>query len=156
MEKGQPRNVVNLIANYDLKQWSFMLRGVRYGEVSTMALGNNAGVNQATIAALTPGYDVTLVDPVPGSPAGNKQVIQTFAAKWITDFDVTYRIQKGLSVSLGANNLFNVYPTENIRSKVVGGVAFSGSDNVGIFPYSGISPFGFNGASYYGKISYKF
>ncbi|MFM1749023.1 MAG: hypothetical protein RLZZ188_2689, partial [Verrucomicrobiota bacterium] len=29
-------------------------------------------------------------------------------------------------------------------------------DNVGIFPYSGISPFGFNGAFYYSKVSLKF
>ena len=43
-----------------------------------------------------------------------------------------------------------------IRSRVVGGVAYSGSDNVGIFPYSSVSPFGFNGASYYGKVSWKF
>jgi iron complex outermembrane receptor protein len=83
-------------------------------------------------------------------------VIQTFAAKWITDLDVTFRFNKQLSFSAGANNLFNIYPTENIRSKVVGGTAFAGSDNVGIFPYSSVSPFGFNGASYYGKVSYKF
>jgi len=52
-------------------------------------------------------------------------------------------------------HLFNVYPTENIRSRVVGGVA-SPAAHVGIFPYNSISPFGFNGASYYGKVNYKF
>ncbi|MCX6953785.1 MAG: TonB-dependent receptor [Verrucomicrobia bacterium] len=151
MEKGQPRNNVNLIVNYDLKDWSFMLRNVRYGEVSSVAF---ASTTQALIDALTPGYDVAFADTVPAS--ANKQVIQTFQAKWITDLDVTYRINKQVTVSAGVNNLFNLYPTENIRSKVVGGVAFSGSDNVGIFPYSSISPFGFSGASYYGKVSYKF
>jgi iron complex outermembrane receptor protein len=156
MSRGQPRNNFNVIIDYDWRKFSFLLRNVRYGRVSAVALGNNSGVNAATVAALTPGYDVELVDPVPGSAAGNKQVIQTFQAKWITDLDVTYRAAKGLSFSLGANNLFNVYPTENIRSKVVGGTAFSGSDNVGIFPYSSVSPFGFNGAFYYGKVSYKF
>ena len=156
MAKGQPRDNLNIAINYDVKKFSFMLRNVRFGKVSGVALGNNSGVNQATIAALTPGYDVQLVDPVPGSAAGNQQVIQTFEAKWITDLDVTYHYSKAMTVSLGAQNLFNVYPTENIRSKVVGGTAFAGSDNVGIFPYSGISPFGFNGAFYYGKIGYKF
>ena len=151
MEKGQPRNSINLIANYALKDWSFMLRNVRYGEVSSVAF---TGASQALIDALTPGYKVAFADTVPAG--ANKQVIQTFEAKWITDLDVTYRFSKQLSVSAGVNNLFNVYPTENIRSKVVNGTAFSGSDNVGIFPYSSISPFGFNGASYYGKISYKF
>lgn len=151
MEKGQPRNSVNLIVNYDVKDWSFMLRNVRYGEVSAVAF---TGASQALIDALTPGYKVAFADTVPAG--ANKQVIQTFEAKWITDLDVTYRFNKQLTASVGVNNLFNVYPTENIRSKVVGGVAFSGSDNVGIFPYSSISPFGFNGASFYGKVSYKF
>ena len=156
MEQAQPRNVINLTAGYDLNRWSFLLRGVRYGEVSTVALGNNSGVSAATINALTPGYEVTLFDPVPGSPAGNQQVVQTFAAKWITDFDVTFRWHKRLTLSAGVNNLFNIYPTENIRSRIVGGVAFSGNDNVGAFPYHRFSPFGFNGASYYTKASYHF
>jgi iron complex outermembrane receptor protein len=156
MSRGQPRNNFNMIVNYDIKKFSFMLRNVRYGKVSTVALGNNGGVNQATIDALTPGYNVELVDAIPGSAAGNKQVIQTFGAKWITDLDLTYRYMKGLTFSIGANNLFNIYPDENIRSKIVGGAAFAGSDNVGIFPYSAISPFGFSGTSYYGKVSYKF
>jgi iron complex outermembrane receptor protein len=156
MEKGQPKNVLNFIANYEIKKFSFQLREVRYGEVSAVALGNNGGINQANQNALLGGYKVQLVDPVAGSAAGNKQVIQSFAAKWITDLDVTYRVTKQFTVSVGANNLFNVYPSENIRSKVVNGTAFTGSDNVGIFPYSGISPFGFNGTYYYSKITYKF
>jgi iron complex outermembrane receptor protein len=156
MEKGQPKNVLNFIANYEIKKFSFQLREVRYGEVSAVALGNNGGINQANQDALLGGYKVQLVDPVAGSAAGNKQVIQTFDAKWITDFDVTYRLSKQFTISVGANNLFNIYPAENIRSKVVNGVAYTGSDNVGIFPYSGISPFGFNGTYYYTKIAYKF
>jgi iron complex outermembrane receptor protein len=156
MTNGQPRDNFNVAVNYDLQNFSFTLRNVRYGRVSGVALGNNSGVNAATVAALTPGYDVELVPAIPGSAAGNQQVIQTFEAKWITDLDVTYHYSKALSFSLGANNLFNVYPTENIRSKVVGGVAYTGADNVGIFPYTGLSPFGFNGAFYYSKISYKF
>jgi iron complex outermembrane receptor protein len=156
MEKGQPKNVLNFIAHYEIKKFSFQLREVRYGEVSGVSLGNNSGINQANQDALLGGYKVQLVDPVSGSPAGNKQVIQTFDAKWITDFDVSYRLTKQFTVSVGANNLFNIYPTENIRSKVVNGVAYTGSDNVGIFPYSGISPFGFNGTFYYTKIAYKF
>jgi iron complex outermembrane receptor protein len=151
MSKGQPRDNFNLIVNYDIKKFSFMLRNVRYGRVSTVAF---TSASPALIAALTPGYDVSFADTVPAG--GNKQVIQTFAAKWITDLDLTYHVQKDLSVSIGANNLFNIYPTENIRTKVVNGTLFTGTDNNGIFPYSGISPFGFSGASYYGKISYKF
>ncbi len=156
LEKGQPKNNFNLGVNWEVGKWSFLVRDVRYGEVSAVALGNNSGVNQPTIDSLTPGYNVTLVDPVPGSTAGNKQIIQTFGAKWLTDLDITYHYNKNLSISVGANNLFDVYPDQNIRSKVVNGVAFNGSDNAGTFPYSSVSPFGFNGAFYYAKLSLKY
>jgi iron complex outermembrane receptor protein len=155
MERGQPRNGINLMVNHDLGKLSTMLRVVRYGEVQSNASGNG-GWSAAQVAAITPGYRVGFEPAIPGSAAGNQQVIQTFDAKWITDLDVTYRFSRNLSVSAGVSNLFNVYPTENIRSRIVNGAAFSGSDNVGIFPYSSVSPFGFNGAAYYGKVSWKF
>lgn len=155
MDRGQPRDAINLMVTHDLGKLSTMLRVVRYGEVQANASGNG-GWSAAQVAALTPGYRVSLEPAIPGSAAGNQQVIQTFDAKWITDLDVTYRFSRQLSVAAGINNLFNVYPTENIRSRVVNGVAYSGSDNVGIFPYNAVSPFGFNGASFYGKVSWKF
>jgi iron complex outermembrane receptor protein len=156
LERGQPRDNINLSANWEIGKFSVLFREVRYGEVSLVAF---ASATQAQIDALLPGYDVEFAPAVPGSVGGtttNKQVIQTFGAKWLSDLDVTYHINKNFTVSLGVNNLFDVYPDENIRSKVVNGVAFNGTDNVGIFPYNSISPFGFNGAFYYSKLSVKF
>ena len=156
LEKGQPRDNLNLSATWEIGKFSILAREVRYGEVSAVAFPS---ATQAQIDALTPGYKVELRPAVPGSVGGtttNQQIIQTFGAKWLTDLDVTYHYNKNISASIGANNLFDVYPDQNIRSKVVNGVAFNGSDNVGIFPYSSISPFGFNGAFYYGKLNFKF
>ena len=42
---------------------------------------------------------------------------------------------------LGADNIFDVYPDKNS----VGSATVGGNANFGIFPYNGISPFGFNG-----------
>ena len=154
--KGQPRDNFNLSATWEIGKFSILAREVRYGEVSTVAFSS---ASQALIDALTPGYKVEFRPAIPGAVGGtttNQQVIQTFGAKWLADLDVTYHYTKNTTLSVGANNLFDVYPDENIRSKVVGGVAFNGSDNVGIFPYNAISPFGFNGAFYYGKLSFKF
>jgi len=154
--KGQPRDNINLSVGWDIGKFSVLAREVRYGEVSLVAL---TSATQAQIDALTPGFDVSFEPAVPGTVGGtttNRQVIQTFGAKWLTDLDVTYHYNPNISLSIGANNLFDVYPDENLRSKVVNGVAFSGTDNVGIFPYNGISPFGFNGAFYYTKLSLKF
>lgn len=156
LEKGQPRDNLNLSGTWEIGKFSFLAREVRYGEVSGVPF---TSATQAQIDALTPGYSVELRPAVPGSVGGtttNRQIIQTFGAKWLTDFDVTYHYNKNITVSVGANNVFDVYPEENIRSKIVNGTVFNGSDNVGIFPYSGISPFGFNGVFYYGKLSLKF
>ncbi|MEI6106112.1 MAG: TonB-dependent receptor [Opitutae bacterium] len=156
LERGQPRDNINLSANWEIGKFSVLFREVRYGEVSLVAL---TSATQAQVDALLPGYDVEFAPAVPGSVGGtttNRQVIQTFGAKWLSDLDVTYHFTKNITVSLGVNNLFDVYPDQNIRSKVVNGVAFNGTDNVGIFPYNSISPFGFNGAFYYSKLSVKF
>jgi len=156
LEQGQPRDNLNLSTTWEFGKFSTLLRAVRYGEVSGVPF---TSATQAQIDALTPGYNVEFRPAVPGAVGGtttNRQIIHTFGAKWLTDLDVTYSFSKNITVSVGANNLFDVYPDENIRSKVVNGAAFNGSDNVGIFPYSGISPFGFNGTFYYTKLSLKF
>jgi len=156
LERGQPRDAFNTSVNWEIGKFAFLVREVRYGEVSTV---QSAGATQAQIDALTPGYDVELRPAVPGTVGGtttNRQIIQTFGAKWLTDIDVTYRYSKRLSFSVGANNVFDVYPDENIRSRIVNGTAFNGFDNVGIFPYSSVSPFGFNGAFYYTKVSLRY
>jgi iron complex outermembrane receptor protein len=156
LEKGQPRDAANFIVNWDYDRFSVQVRQARYGEVSSVAFSS---ASAAQIAALTPGYDVELRPAVPGTVGGtttNQQIVQTFGAKWLTDLDVSYKATKNITVSVGASNLFDVYPDQNIRSRIVGGTVFNGSDNVGIFPYSGISPFGFNGVTYYSKVAFRF
>ncbi len=74
---------------------------------------------------------------------------QTFGAKWITDLDLSYQLRNGLTVAGGANNLFDVYPDPNFRRE-----NNADNSNTGIFVYNGISPFGFNGAFYYVRLSY--
>jgi iron complex outermembrane receptor protein len=92
--------------------------------------------------------EVTVFGSAPaGSPTNTDQ---TFGARWITDLDLSYRVADAFTVAAGANNLFGVMPEQNFRS-------LSGADNsnAGIFPYNGISPFGFNGAFYYVRLSWQ-
>ena len=92
--------------------------------------------------------EVTVFGTAPeGSPNNTDQ---TFGAKWITDLDLSYRATGGLTVAVGANNVLGVYPDRNFRSP-------TGADNsnAGIFPYNQISPFGFNGAFYYVRLSWN-
>lgn len=73
--------------------------------------------------------------------SGDKQ----FGAKWVTDLDVGYDLSKNVSVSVGANNLFDVYPEKN------GIIAYDGSGQYGNF-----APFGLSGGFYYARVGVKF
>lgn len=142
MEEGSPKNVINLNANWQFQKFTVNLRNIRYGEVSLVA---NTSVTAAQVAIeQAAGLSVRTAPTVPSG--ANFQLIQDFAAKWITDLDVTYRHDSHWSVSVGANNLLDIYPERNV----------SVNNNAGIFHYSGISPWGFNGTFYYTKASYKF
>ena len=68
---------------------------------------------------------------------------QTYGAKWITDLSLAYHFSNGLTVTGGADNIFNVFPDQTIAANSSGG----------IFKYSGFSPFGYNGAFYYLRLS---
>ena len=69
---------------------------------------------------------------------------RTFGAKWVTDLEVGYAITDRITLSAGANNLFDVYPQKN------GLIASDGSGAYGNF-----APFGLDGGFYYGRLSMK-
>ena len=149
---ASPRDKYVLGLNW--KQSSFMtvnLNIVRYGEVSAVAF---TSLTPAQIAAATPGYNIRLAPTVPAS--ANSQVIQTFGAKVLADLSTSLQFGK-FGLTIGVNNLFDVYPDKIIASTpstVAAGT--NGADNAGIFPYHYISPFGYTGRSMFAKLDYKF
>jgi iron complex outermembrane receptor protein len=73
--------------------------------------------------------------------------------KALTDLEVSRQFAGGWSVSVGANNLFNVYPDElNADYRAV--LDKAGRQNVA--RYASSSPVGINGAYYYGKATLRF
>lgn len=68
---------------------------------------------------------------------------QTYKAKWVADLSLGYRVN-GWDFAIGADNVFDTYPDRSIP----------GQGTRTYLPYSTQSPFGFNGAFYYGKVSY--
>lgn len=87
---------------------------------------------------------------------------QTYGGKWLTDVQSNYRLNEGLSLTIGVNNLFDQLPDENEIGQSRGGTLVDGAgqvivDSPGVFTYSRRSaPFGFNGGLYYAKLSYSF
>jgi iron complex outermembrane receptor protein len=82
-------------------------------------------------------------------PAGIPHRSQTFGAKTIYDLVISFAALKNLSLSIGANNLTDVYP-----DKVLANYAsyFSGQT-----PYTrNANQFGFNGAFYYANATLNF
>jgi iron complex outermembrane receptor protein len=72
---------------------------------------------------------------------------QTFAAKTVTDLSIGYDIAKGTNFTIGANNIFDVYPDMN-------SLANQGS---GQFLYSRRSQqFGANGRYIFARLNFLF
>jgi len=134
VEEWQPKSRINLTANYTQGQWGLVISGQRFGEYTVC--------------------EGTCDNPNPG-PGQN---VQTFSSKWLTDVQIDYRVRdSGITLTLGANNLFDVTPDRNLIGQARGGSIPGIVDSDGIFQFSRRSaPFGFNGGFYYGRVSYDF
>ena len=98
-------------------------------------------------------FDVTLRATRFGEtqdPSSNPARNEVLPARVLIDLNIDYNLTEQLKLTVGANNLFDVYPRPT-RENVVDLTLFSR-----IFPYSSFSPFGFNGRYLYGKIDYSF
>lgn len=77
--------------------------------------------------------------------AANSSLDQTFSPRWITDVSLSYSLPRYARLTVGADNVFDRYPDLQIQ----------GNSNSGIFPYNGISPFGFNGRFVYVRAKWE-
>jgi len=83
-------------------------------------------------------------------PSDNPERNEILDPKWVTDIDVSYDVTESVTLSMGANNVFDEYP-DATRENVEDVTTFSR-----LFAYSGFSPFGFTGRFVYGKVSVTF
>lgn len=111
---------------------------------SSLNLSTNWLYEQWSITARATRYGKT------AEPSNNPDRYENLDAAWVVDLDVNFDVNENTTVSLGANNLLDQYP-DATRENVNDLTRFSR-----IFPYSGFSPYGFNGRYLYGKISYNF
>lgn len=114
-EVGQPRSNTSLAANYIWNRFNANVHTHRFGKVTEFA---------------------------PATTGANDQ---TFSAKWVTDASLSYRFFDRLALSLGGNNIFDVYP-DTVKSA---------NQTRGIYPYDASSAtWGINGAYFYVKAAY--
>ena len=117
LEHGQPRQHWILSAAYDRGKFNVFTKANWFGEVSSAEDSND------------PSRD------------------QQFAGKWLVDVEAGWAFTDSIKVVVGANNIFDTTPDENIDANSFGG----------IFPYNRrTTPFGFNGGFYYGRLIMSF
>lgn len=89
----------------------------------------------------------------------NAALDESFAPKVITDLNISYRISKFLQLTVGSNNLFDVYPDrlKAIRYPTATDPTNLDNSSFGRFVYSrNATQFGFNGGYYYGSLAFNF
>ena len=109
-----PRAKASLSNNLSYKNWNFLLRNTFFGEVEDPDdYAGSASISDHTVSA----------DAVYGS-------------KIVTDLTLTYEFSDNVVISIGANNLLDVYPDEN-RPGGTSGNQFVYSRRTSQFGYTG-------------------
>ena len=118
--RNAPKNKIVLQGYYTLGQASLLVRETRWGSSLEVFPDN---------VYFTSNYYPSKIAPT-----------------WITDIELGYKIFYGIKLSIGANNLFNLYPNQSpYITRFVNSTVYNNS-----------SPFGYDGGFYYGRITYTF
>jgi iron complex outermembrane receptor protein len=162
LQEAVPRVKANLTNSLSYKKFDFFLRNVYFGKVTDP---NIADANfDGTINAIV----------VNNQAVENEHPI--WAAKIITDLSVGFKITNTTKVVVGANNIFDIYPTFNLGPQTIakrasgidanGAVIYSNTtssnntidlSNANQFVYSrNTSQFGQNGRFVFARLSFSF
>jgi len=135
-----PQHRISASANWQIGGFSTNLRANYYGEWSNSLeyyFGPTLTSAQSAAATVAP-------------PS------QIFGAKTLFDLDVSYTFAEHYTLTLGANNLFNIFPDKIAASPTNPIFLSTGGLNDGqVYPRSG-GPFGINGGFYYARVRVKF
>jgi iron complex outermembrane receptor protein len=117
LEKGQPNSKLILSFIYKINKIEFVLRNTRFGTTSLLVTDPSTD------------YD------------------EFFSAKILTDLNINYSLKKWITITAGANNMFNIFPgrLKNYKNTIEGQLIYSQE----------ASPFGFNGGYYFLSILIK-
>ena len=156
LQEAVPRQKINLTNTLTVKKFDFFLRNVYFGKVTdpnTVDVNGDGRIE----GALINGQAVEIEHPV-------------WSSRVITDLSVGFAFTKNAKIVVGANNIFDIYPTLNfgpttaIRPRLVNGAidytnapATIDLSNANQFVYSrNVSQFGQNGRFLFARLSYSF
>ena len=78
----------------------------------------------------------------------------TFETTPITDIEIAFKPVRSVKLSVGANNLVNIYP-DKLNPALLASYR-ADNNNAAVTQYPTFSPYGFNGGYYYVKLGYTF
>jgi iron complex outermembrane receptor protein len=78
----------------------------------------------------------------------------TVGAAAITNLELTFKATDSVTLALGGTNVFDVMPDK--RNAAHRAIQQVNGDNSAVAQYPSFSPYGINGAYYYGKLTFKF
>ncbi len=125
LETASPKYRINLGALWKYGPWTVNLRESFYGASSEY-----------------------------GTEDGSEYFLTKINPKAITDLEISNKVSNSVTVSIGANNLFNQYPNKN--SAGLQAAQRAALDNAAVTIYPSFSPFGINGGYYYARLNYTF
>ncbi|CAD7802287.1 Ferrienterobactin receptor [Chryseobacterium aquaeductus] len=157
LEEAIPRFKTSLNNTVNFGKFNVMLRNVYFGKVTDPNAVDANG------------------DGIVGAQIINGQVVETehqiMSAKIITDLSLAYQLFKNIKVTLGANNLFDVYPDRNTDPLTAKRASIDGNGNLvytaaptridltnsNQFVYSrNVSQFGMNGRYVFMRLNMNF
>ena len=133
VEVANPRSKANFMVSYRVGKFNTMLRFAYFGKTTYW---------DPTINPANPGSW-----PVNAFTNQRETLDQVFAGKTVTDLSLGYQLTKALSLTVGANNLFDVYQDLHTHS---------GNMSLGRFLYSRrVQQMGFNGRFLFARVGFS-
>ena len=131
---GQPGERATLTFDYERDAYETTLRFNYFGETDVKYFGNDH-------------------IPLPGelSPTGSFKPTSTVESAVLVDLNVSYQINELFNVSVGADNIFDETPDELGDDEVLNFI----TNGAFKYPVRAL-PYGFDGRTYYAKVSFEF
>ena len=120
LENDQPRKKIIFSETISKGQFGFVFRNTLFGNTAT-----------ATIVRIP-----------------TDTIYQSFSSKILTDISINYTPKSWLTITVGANNIFDVYPDRLKKHRLGGGQSALYSP--------GATPFGSNGGYYFVSMNFNF
>jgi len=143
-----PKYLVNLGARFDWARVSLSVHELVYG--ASAQFENDGGATDVYFDGTPPPPD-----NLPEPDAGGLRFYRTeIPVTPITNLELSWEVMDNFSLMVGATNVFDEKPSK--RNDTLREVQFGTNDNSAVAGYPSFSPFGINGAYYYGKLSFRF